>query len=233
MSHKVAITTAVSTPMADDLARAWGIELRRTLTGFKFIGEQIGLLESEGREADFLFGFEESYGYLAGTNVRDKDAIVASMLVCELVAYWKRKGYDLYEAMVELYRRYGFWGSALLSVTYEGFKDGTRMANVMETLRTDPPKAFADIKVTKAIDYSMGVKMPVVNPSNVPENLPKADVLEFRLNDGSRILFRPSGTEPKAKAYVFAKSDSREGADLKLSRLETIARGILEGKKTE
>ena len=231
LARKVACTTVVSTPMADDVARARGLELRRTLTGFKFIGEQVGLLEKVGREADFLMGFEESYGYLAGTCVRDKDAVVASMLICELAAHWKAEGKDLYEAIEALYEKHGFWASVLLSQAYEGPEGAAEMAAMIAGLRNSEPVEFGGIAVAQSIDYANGAAMPVVNPTDESQKLPPADVFELRLADGSRAIFRPSGTEPKAKAYVFAKAEGREGADEKLVSLTATAKRILEGNR--
>ena len=231
MSREVACTTIVSAPMADDIARARGLELRRTLTGFKFIGEQVGVLEREGREGDFLMGFEESYGYLAGTSVRDKDAVVSSMLICELAAHWKEQGLDLFEAMERLYETYGFWSSALLGQAYEGPEGASDMAAMMSGLRTDGPDTLGGIAVAERIDYSDGAPMPVVNATDEPQRLTAADVLEFRLVDGSRLLFRPSGTEPKAKAYVFAKGSDRAESEEKLAALVSDAKSILEGNR--
>ncbi|WP_343007755.1 phospho-sugar mutase [Collinsella aerofaciens] len=231
MAREVACTTIVSAPMADDVARARGLELRRTLTGFKFIGEQVGVLESGGREGDFLMGFEESYGYLAGTSVRDKDAVVASMLICELAAYWKKRGMDLYEAMERLYKEYGHWSSALLGQAYEGPEGASDMAAMMSGLREHAPEYIGGTAVAERIDYAQGAPMPVVNPSDEPQRLPEADVLEFRLADGSRVLFRPSGTEPKAKAYVFAKGADRSESEAKLAALVADAKSILGGTR--
>ena len=231
MGREVACTTIVSAPMADDVARARGLELRRTLTGFKFIGEQVGVLESEGREGDFLMGFEESYGYLAGTSVRDKDAVVASMLICELAARWKKEGLDLYEAMERLYKEYGYRSSALLGQAYEGPEGASDMAAMMCGLREHAPEHIGGFAVAGRIDYSQGAPMPVVNASDEPQRLPEADVLEFRLADGSRVLFRPSGTEPKAKAYVFAKGSDRTESEAKLAALVADAKSILEGNR--
>ena len=231
MAREVACTTIVSAPMADDIARARGLELRRTLTGFKFIGEQVGVLESEGRERDFLMGFEESYGYLAGTSVRDKDAVVASMLICELAAHWKKLGLDLYEAMERLYETYGFWSSALLGQAYEGPEGASDMAAMMSGLREHAPEYIGATAVAQCIDYAQGAPMPVVNPTDEPQRLPEADVLEFRLADGSRVLIRPSGTEPKAKAYVFAKGADRTESESKLAALVADATSILGGTR--
>lgn len=231
MAREVACTTIVSAPMADDIARARGLELRRTLTGFKFIGEQVGVLESEGREGDFLMGFEESYGYLAGTSVRDKDAVVSSMLICELAAHWKKEGLDLNEAMERLYETYGFWSSALLGQAYEGPEGASDMAAMMSGLRDHAPEQIGGLAVAERIDYAKGAPMPVVNPTDEPQRLPEADVLEFRLADGSRVLFRPSGTEPKAKAYVFAKGADRSESETKLAALVADATSILGGTR--
>lgn len=230
LSRKVACTTVVSAPMADDIALARGFELRRTLTGFKFIGEQIGFLESEGREADFLFGFEESYGYLAGTHTRDKDAVAASVLVCELAARWKQEGLDLYEAMQLLYERHGFWASALLSRAYEGPEGAESMTAVMRCLRRNPPERVAGLPVERVVDFACGVPMPMVNPSETESQvLPASDVLELRLGGGSRVIVRPSGTEPKVKAYLFAKGRTREGADSLLAVMSAEVETILGG----
>ena len=232
LSRKVACTTVVSAPMADDVARARGFELRRTLTGFKFIGEQMGLLESEGREADFLFGFEESYGYLAGTHARDKDAVAASALVCELAARWKQEGLDLYEAMQLLYERYGFWASTLLSRAYEGPEGAESMAAVMRRLRGNPPERVADLPIERVVDYACGTPMPVVNPSEAEsQTLPPSDVLEFRLCGGSRVIVRPSGTEPKVKVYLFARSWRREDSYSLLADMSKELESILRGDR--
>lgn len=230
LSHKVAYTTVVSAPMADDLALARGIELRRTLTGFKFIGEQIGALESQGCEDDFLVGIEESYGYLVGTAVRDKDAVLSTMLICELAAYWKSRGFDLCDAMELLYKRYGYWADAQVTRAYEGPQGAVNMEIVMARLREHAPCEFAGLAVMQMIDYTDGAKMPTVNPVHGEQKLPPANVVELRLEDGSRVLFRPSGTEPKAKAYVFAKGKSRVDAISLLAALCDAAARALEGE---
>lgn len=227
MSQFVACTTVVSSPMADAIAQKWGFELRRTLTGFKFIGEQIGLLEAESRENDFLMGFEESYGYLAGTSVRDKDAVVTAMLVCELAAYWKSRGLDLFGAMERLYDSYGYWASSLLSVAYEGPEGSARMRGIMSDLRCNPPRMFADVGVSGVVDYLDGAPMPIVNGTGAGQLLPPANVFEMRLVDGSRVIIRPSGTEPKIKSYIYAKGSSREDAKRRLAIYELAANGVL------
>ena len=229
LSRKMVCTTVVSAPMIDDMAADQGFELRRTLTGFKYIGEQIALLEADGRTDDFLFGFEESYGYLAGTHARDKDAVVAAMLICELAAYWKERGADLYEAMEGLYEAYGFWGSRLVSVAYEGAAGARRMDEIMAALRGRTPERIGGLAVTQAFDYAEGLPMQVVNaPEGAPgQTLPATNLFEFRLEGGSRVLVRPSGTEPKIKAYVFAKAETRASCDELAERLQAAARTLL------
>lgn len=230
LSRKVVMTTVVSSPMADDMARSMGFELRRTLTGFKFIGEQVGLLVTEGRGRDFLMGFEESCGYLAGTGVRDKDGVLASMLACELAAHWKARGMDLVEAMEELYGRYGWWRGDQVSVPFEGAGGPAAMREAMSRLRGEPPASLAGIPVSEVVDYLSGAPMPVVNPgAGFAQALPPSDVLELRLADGSRALFRPSGTEPKAKAYLFARGETSGEAGFKLAALKSSALEIFGG----
>lgn len=230
LADKVAVTTIVSAPMADDLAGDHGFELRRTLTGFKFIGEQIGLLDAQGRADDYLFGFEESYGYLAGTYVRDKDAVVASMLICELAAWWKARGLDLSEAMRELYERYGYWANELLSVTYEGPDGAERVAQIMRRFRRNALSEVAGLEVESVFDYVKGCAMPIINALGGidSQELPASDVFEFRLAGGSRVLIRPSGTEPKIKAYIFTRGTTEDDAKTSLSKIRAVIINILQ-----
>lgn len=225
----VACTTIVSTAMADALAADRGFQLRRTLTGFKYIGEQIGLLEAAGELGRFLFGFEESYGYLAGAHVRDKDAVVASMLICEMARFHRAAGRDLADAMESLYERYGWWKNGLVSVGYPGADGSERMREIMEGLRSRPPAEVAGLAVEAVVDYAAGAPMPVVNPhaGDAPQQLPPADVLELRLAGGNKLVVRPSGTEPKVKAYAFACGSDSADAGALLARLEGAARELL------
>ncbi|MGN0998167.1 MAG: phospho-sugar mutase [Faecousia sp.] len=196
----VAVTTIVSTDMADAVAAEYGVELRRVLTGFKFIGEQIGLLEAEGRPERYIFGFEESYGYLSGAHVRDKDAVNASMLCCEMTAWYKAKGMTLAQAMDALYRKHGYFRSDLASFTFEGADGMQKMASIMDTLRAQPPKTLQNQPVTGKKDYLAGVN-----------GLPGSNVLEFQ-TASAKVLVRPSGTEPKVKVYLSSRADSMEQA---------------------
>ena len=196
----VAVTTIVSTDMADAVAADYGVELRRVLTGFKFIGEQIALLEADGRMDRYIFGFEESYGYLSGGHVRDKDAVNASMLCCEMTAWYKTKGMTLVQAMDALYAKYGFYRNDLASFTFEGAEGMQKMAEIMDNLRKNPPAALDGSKVTGVVDYNTGVK-----------GLPASNVLEFQ-TDTAKVLVRPSGTEPKVKVYLSSRASSMEHA---------------------
>ncbi len=198
--NPVAGTTIVSTDMADAVAADYGVELRRVLTGFKFIGEQIALLEEAGELDRYIFGFEESYGYLSGGHVRDKDAVNASMLCCEMTAWYKSRGMTLAQAMDALYEKYGFYRNDLASFTFEGAEGMRKMAVIMENLRSNPPKMLDGKGVKKVVDYQVGV-----------DGLPKSNVLEFQ-TDSAKVLVRPSGTEPKVKVYLSARDSNMEDA---------------------
>ena len=198
--NPVAVTTIVSTDMADAVAADYGVELRRVLTGFKFIGEQIALLEEAGELDRYIFGFEESYGYLSGGHVRDKDAVNASMLCCEMTAWYKSRGMTLAQAMDALYEKYGFYRNDLASFTFEGAEGMQKMAVIMENLRSNPPKMLDGKGVKNVVDYQVGV-----------DGLPKSNVLEFQ-TDCAKVLVRPSGTEPKVKVYLSARSANMDDA---------------------
>ena len=187
----VAVKSIVSTPLADLVAKHYGVELRHTLTGFKWIGDQIAQLEANGEEERFIFGFEESYGYLAGSYVRDKDAVVGSMLICEMAAYYRSIGSSIKQRLEEIYAQYGRFLNQVDSYEFAGLSGMDKMAGIMNTLRTNPPVEFAGRKVVSVTDY------------NKPEEtgLPKANVLIFGLEDGATVVVRPSGTEPKIKTY--------------------------------
>ncbi len=189
--NPVAVKSIVSTPLADAVAAHYGVELRQTLTGFKWIGDQIARLEEAGEVERFIFGFEESYGYLAGPYVRDKDAIIGSMLICEMAAYYRSIGSSVKQRLEEIYAQYGRYLNKVDSFEFPGLSGMDKMAGIMSGLRQNPPKEFAGKAVTKATDYAK------------PEEtgLPKANVLIYTLEDGASVIVRPSGTEPKIKAY--------------------------------
>ncbi len=212
---RVVVKTIVTTEMAGAICRKYGIELRNVLTGFKFIGEQIGKLEAEGHAERFLFGFEESYGYLSGTDVRDKDAVNAVMLLCEMTANLKAEGKTLLERLGELRAEYGYFAQRLLTFEYEGENGANRMKQIMEELRK-PLDRFEEDRIRHAVrtDYL-----------NDDTGLPGSDVLEFREENGFKWIVRPSGTEPKLKVYLFAQAGSQADAERELDSLEqTVSR---------
>ena len=228
LSVKLAVTTIVSTLMPDAQAKEYGFELRRVLTGFKYIGGQIALLEDAGRADDFMFGFEESYGYMSGTHVRDKDAVNACMLICQMAQWHKSRGFDLVEAMEQLYQKYGYYLNKTINMSYPGSDGAAQMSEIMQGLRENPPKDIGGLAVQEFTDFAGGVSMPMINPSDGEQTLPKANVLSFSLDDGVRVLIRPSGTEPKIKAYVFARGASRIEAQKQLDMLATAAQELLD-----
>lgn len=234
LEDAVVVTTVASSAMADALAEEYGFELRRTLTGFKFIGEQIGLLEKERRVDRFMFGFEESYGYLRGSYVRDKDAVVASMLICQMARYHKSFGRDLVEVLENLYQKFGYYRSRLISVAFPGESGARDMQTLMGTLRKTSPIEIAGLKVLNVKDYSLGLAMPAVNSSGDElQTLPKSNVLEFDLEGGSKLIVRPSGTEPKCKAYLSVRGETASEADSLMERLDNAAHRILVPKGGE
>lgn len=214
--NPVAVTTIVSTDMATPVAQSYGVELRRTLTGFKYIGEQIGLLEEEGHAERYLFGFEESYGYLSGAHVRDKDAVNAVMLACECAAWYAGQGMTLLDAMNALYEKFGFYRNGLLSRAFEGQDGMAAMDALMKSLRTAPPVEIAGWKVNGMTDY-LGSDTGLI-PS---------DVLEFRLEDAGKVIVRPSGTEPKLKIYLSVRGSGEGDAAARLERLSRGAEALL------
>lgn len=200
--NPVAVKTIVSTNLVNAIAKDYGCELKEVLTGFKFIGEQVLLLEQKGEEDNFIFGFEESYGYLAGGYVRDKDAVVASMLICEMCCYYKAKGMTLVEVLDSLYEKYGYFYSCQRSITCEGQNGMEKMANAMKMLRENPPKEIAGIKTLNVLDYSTSVNTELATAKTSIINLPKSNVLSYLLEKGAGAIVRPSGTEPKIKIYI-------------------------------
>ena len=187
----VAVKSLVSTPLADAIAEHYGVEMRNVLTGFKWIGDQIAQLEAAGEVDRFIFGFEESYGYLAGPYVRDKDAVIGSMLICEMAAYYRSIGSSLKQRMEEIYAEYGRYLNKTDSYEFPGLSGMDKMAGIMSDLRQDPPAAIGEYKVTKVTDYQ-----------NTEETgLPAANVLVYDLEGGAQAIVRPSGTEPKIKTY--------------------------------
>ena len=216
LSSKVAVTTIVSSAMVDALAAEYGFELRRCLTGFKYIGDIITGLSDAGEVDRFIFGFEESYGYLSGDHVRDKDAVNASMLICQMAQYYKLQGKNLVEAMRDLYEKHGYYHNKTVSLSYPGADGAAKMAGIMKSLRSEAPAEIAGSKVEAVVDYATCVN-----------GLPAADVIEFDLEGGNKAIVRPSGTEPKIKLYIFAKGEDAAAADALIAAIEEDGRKLL------
>ena len=208
----------VSTPLADAVAKNYGVELRKVLTGFKWIGDQILHLEEAGQEERFIFGFEESYGYLSGSYVRDKDAVVASMLICEMAAYYRSIGSSIKARLEEIYAKYGRYYNKIDSFEFPGLSGMDKMAGIMQGLRDNPPAEFAGLKVTKAVDYK----------KTEETGLPSANVLIYTLEDGATIVVRPSGTEPKIKAYFTTLGKDLAEAQAKKDKLSAACKPLFE-----
>lgn len=200
----VAVKTIVTSEMIPRICADYGCELRNVLTGFKYIGEQILGLERAGEADRFVFGFEESYGYLAGTHARDKDAVVASMLICEMAAYYKLQGLSLGDVMDKIYADYGYYDNAVVSYTFEGEAGMEKMAGIMNHLRQNPPKSLGDSPVVEHSDYQSSLSTDLISGKSAPIDLPKSNVLEYKAENGCKLIVRPSGTEPKIKTYVTA-----------------------------
>lgn len=211
--NPIAVKTIVSTELCKPICEKYGCTLIDVLTGFKFIGEQILLLEQKGEENRYILGFEESYGYLSGSYVRDKDAVVGSMLICEMVAYFKTKGQNLLEVLNELYKEFGYYKNLQHSITCEGISGMEDMKNAMTALGNNPPKEIADIKVTTVKDYNNSLCTDLLNGSVSKINLPKSNVLAYELENKSTVTVRPSGTEPKIKVYVSAVGANEKDAE--------------------
>ena len=197
----VAVTTIVSTDMATPVAKKYGVELRRTLTGFKFIGEQIGKLEQLGKADSYVFGFEESYGYLTGSYVRDKDGVDGAYMICEMFSYYATQGISLLDRLDELYKTYGYCLNTLHSYEFDGSAGFARMQSIMQAFRGGI-KEFGGKKVVRLLDYVQGL-----------DGLPKSDVLKFLLEDNCFLVVRPSGTEPKLKIYISVSAENKEMAE--------------------
>ncbi len=224
-AHPVAVTTIVSTDMVDPIAKDYGVEMRRCLTGFKYIGDIIAELEAkEGNADSFLLGFEESYGYLSGGYVRDKDAVDGSMLICQMASYYKRQGKTLVDVMNDLYEKYGYYQNATLNFSFEG-EDGMKtMQSIMANLRQNPPAEIAGAQVIGRSDYlesvSYGDKEGTIN-------LPKSNVLEYRLANGCKLIARPSGTEPKIKIYLSGKGATMAQSQEEIRKMTEAAPALL------
>jgi len=208
----VAVKTVVTSKLVERVCEKYGCELKTVLTGFKYIGEQILHLEEKHEEYRYVFGFEESYGYLAGSYVRDKDAVVASMLICEMAAYYRTKGKSLNEVMNDLYDEFGYYFNKTEAFEFDGSAGMQRMADIMSKMRESHPKEIAGYKVVVASDYLKSVTKDMVNGTEEVIDLPKSNVLAYSLEGGGAAIVRPSGTEPKIKVYITAVGTSEKDA---------------------
>lgn len=214
--NPVIIKTIVTSELGAKIAKHYDVETINTLTGFKFIGEKINQFE-KNNEKNFIMGYEESYGYLVGTHSRDKDGVVASLLICEMAAFYKSKGLSLYESMIDTYNKFGFYKEDLKSITLKGIEGIEKIKNIMNYFRTSNIEQIGSIKIKNMLDYNNGL-----------DNLPKSDVLKFILEDDSWIAIRPSGTEPKIKFYFGANSYNMDDVNLKLKNLITDITKLVE-----
>jgi len=226
-AHPIAVTTIVTTPMAKKVADYYGVELIDVLTGFKFIGEQIGLLESKGEADRYIFGFEESYGYLSGSFVRDKDAVNASLLICELFSYYKAQGKSLLDVLQELYLAFGYYQSRLLSFSFEGSTGFAKMNALIASLRASAPEKIGGLAVEEMADYEASLRV-TAGGAETPIFLPKSNVLRFFLAGGNEAVVRPSGTEPKLKVYLTATADAKEACVGLLDAMERDMNGFVQ-----
>lgn len=225
--NPLAVKTIVTTDICSKIAAKYGVELVEVLTGFKFIGEQIGFLEKKGQQDRYIFGFEESYGYLAGGYVRDKDAVVASMLICEMAAYYRAKGKSLIQVRKEMYEEYGFYCNKLDTFTFEGASGMQKMSDIMDKMRTDYPKAVAGFKVIGFADYEASEKTDLSTGAKEKITLPKSNVISLYLEGGNKAIIRPSGTEPKLKVYYTAVGKTMEEAEELQKKMSAEFKGLV------
>jgi phosphoglucomutase len=211
--NPITVKTIVTTDIVNLIAKEYGVEVIDVLTGFKFIGEQIGFLEAKGEENRYIFGFEESYGYLSGGYVRDKDAVDASMLICEMAAYYRTQGITLMQARENMYKKYGMFLQTLYSFEFEGESGMKHMEDIMTGLRNDHPTAIGGLKVERFEDYKASTSKNIATGEVRELTLPKSNVLAFYLEGGCKAIVRPSGTEPKIKTYITAKAPTKAEAE--------------------
>ncbi|CVI70977.1 Phosphoglucomutase [Clostridiales bacterium CHKCI001] len=221
------IKTIVTTNLADAIAKYYNVRLIEVLTGFKYIGQQILGFEQSGK-GTYLFGFEESYGCLIGTHARDKDAIVATMALCEAAAYYKQKGMTLWDAMIAMYERYGYYKDDVKSITLKGIEGLAKIQQIMDTLRNNTPSEIGPYKVLSARDYKLDTKKDMVTGEVTTTGLPSSNVLYYDLTDDAWLCVRPSGTEPKIKLYYGVKGTSLEDAAAKSAELGKYAQTLLD-----
>ncbi len=223
----VVVKSIVTTPLIETICKEYGAEVADLLTGFKYIGELITNLEKEGKEDNFVIGMEESYGYLRGVHARDKDAVVASLMIAEMAAVYKLKGISLKEFMDSIYEKYGMYLNTVLNFAFEGASGMQKMSDIMNSLRENAPTSYAGEKVVKINDYKTSTVRDVVTGEKGEINLPKSNVLSYLLEDNSKVIVRPSGTEPKIKIYITACGETREETEVKTKKISDDATKIL------
>jgi len=216
----ITVRSIVSSPLTDRISEAYGVTMKSVLTGFKYIGGEILELEQKGEQDKFIFGFEESCGYLKGTYARDKDAVVASMLVCELAAALKKEGKSILDALDGLYETYGYYLAYVQNIELTGADAMEKAANMMAELRNSVPEAIGGAKVTVVRDYRTSISKNIVTGEETPILLPKSNVLEFILGSAGSVIARPSGTEPKVKFYYTAVAPTKEQANALLEAMK-------------
>jgi len=222
----VVIKTIVTTDMVDGIGMKYNVEVLDVLTGFKYIGEKIKGFE-EKSEKDFIFGFEESFGYLAGNFVRDKDAVIAATLICEMTLYYKNKGMSLYDALMDLYKEHGCFEESLVSIELKGKDGAEKIGNILEYLRNSMESTIGNTKIVKKMDYRAGLEVDLITNTEKTIRLPKSNVLKFVLEDGSWFVVRPSGTEPKMKIYLSVKGNTLEDTSKKIIQLKENVMSIV------
>ena len=206
------VKTIVTTNIIEKICKYYGVEMKEVLTGFKFIGEKIKEAEESGK-GTYIFGFEESYGYLAGTYARDKDAVVASMLIAEMALYYQEKGLSLYDQLMNIYKKYGFYKEEVVSVTMEGAEGSEKIKAIMENIRNNPPKTFGGKEVIAVRDYLKSERTSLKDGSKEKITLPVSNVIYLELSGGNNFVIRPSGTEPKIKLYCLLCAETKEAAE--------------------
>ncbi len=225
--NPVVVKTIVTTKLINKLCEKYGCELKNVLTGFKYIGEVILNLEKKGEENRYLFGFEESYGYLAGTYVRDKDAVVASMLICEMTAYYRKQGISLAQMIDDLYKEYGYYLNQTFAFEFEGAAGMQKMSDIMSSVRANLPKAIDEYKVVKVSDYQLKKETDLITGETTDITLPTSNVIALNLESDNGVIIRPSGTEPKIKLYITAVGKDKDDALAICSKLVSSAKSIL------
>lgn len=225
--NPIVVKTIVTTPLVETIAAAYGAQTADLLTGFKYIGELVTNLEKNDETDRFIVGMEESYGYLRGAHARDKDAVVASLLICEMASYYKLKGISLKQFMDGIYEKYGMYLNTVLNFGFEGASGMQKMADMMNDLRVNPPKEIAGAPVVKMSDYKLSFTKDTVTGEETEIKLPKSNVLSFIMPDNSKVIVRPSGTEPKIKVYITACGNSREESTAKSEKIADSMSKIL------